>query len=156
MFLATRNSSPGARVLLTQTAEYALRAALWLAEHPERAPASVAEMAKTLRIPQNYLSKTLHQLARTGVVHSTRGKRGGFRLDRDPALIPLYDIVAPFERFAERGRCILGRPVCSDQTACAAHERWKHVSETAAAFFRETSLADLRQGSGRPSRAAAR
>lgn len=133
------------RTMLSQTAEYALRAALWLAEHPDRAPARVGELAVALRVPQNYLSKTLHQLARVGVLASSRGKGGGFRLARDAGRIVLVDIVAPFDRLGERSRCILGRPVCSDQTACPAHERWKDVTERTVAFFRETTLQDLVQ-----------
>jgi len=129
--------------MLSQTAEYALRAALWLAEHPEQEPVRVGDLAEALDVPQNYLSKTLHQLARTGVVQSTRGKHGGFRLGRRPAAIPLWEIVQPFERLGDGRACLLGRSVCSDAAPCQAHERWKQVKETTAAFFRDTTLADL-------------
>jgi Rrf2 family protein len=129
--------------MLSQTAEYALRAALFLAERGDETPARVGDLARALRVPQNYLSKTLHQLAKAGVLSSSRGKRGGFRLARDPRRIPLLEIVAPFERLTERSRCILGRSVCSDQSGCAAHERWKAVTELNTAFFRDTTLQDL-------------
>jgi len=142
MFLAasSRESSP---LMLSQTAEYALRASLWIAEHPDRAPVRVGDLAEALNIPQNYLSKTLHLMARAGVLQSIRGKHGGFRLARPAARTPLIEIVQPFERLGDTRACLLGRAVCSDAAPCQAHDRWKRVKEITASFFRDTTLADL-------------
>jgi len=128
--------------MLSQTAEYALRATLYLAEHPAGS-ARVGDLAAALEVPQNYLSKTLHQLAKAGILTSTRGKHGGFRLARPSGEIRLLEIVAPFERFTDARQCLLGSTVCSDQSPCAAHSRWKEVKERSNAFFRDTSLKDL-------------
>jgi Rrf2 family protein len=136
--------------MLSQTAEYALRAVLYLAEHGEARTVRVAEMARALRIPHNYLSKILHHLARAGVLVSTRGKTGGFQLAVPAARLRLYEIVAPFDRMDERRRCLLGRPQCSDGTACAAHTRWKEVADRVTTFFRETTVADLLRGAAVP------
>jgi Rrf2 family protein len=136
--------------MLSQTAEYALRAVLTIAQEPGGGPVGAGHIASQLQIPQNYLSKTLHQLARARVLESTRGKLGGFRLARPPERIPLLDVITPFDDITGRRTCLLGRPVCSDQSACPAHQRWKEVSEISAAFFRETTVADLLQaGTGR-------
>ncbi|HEY7194893.1 MAG TPA: Rrf2 family transcriptional regulator [Gemmatimonadales bacterium] len=129
--------------MLSQTAEYALRAVLHLAQHGDTRPIRVNEMADALHIPQNYLSKILHQLTRHRVLVSLRGKAGGFRLADRPDELSLSAIVTPFDRVDERRRCLLGRPQCSDRTACAAHTRWKDVADTVAQFFRETTVADL-------------
>ena len=129
--------------MLSQTAEYALRATLYLAEHAEDRPVRVGEMADALRIPQNYLSKILHQLARGGVLISLRGKAGGFRLAVPPEHLALGRIVAPFDGMEARRRCLLGRPQCTDRTACAAHTRWKDVADKVAGFFSDTTVADL-------------
>ncbi len=128
--------------MLSQTAEYALRAVLAIAQH-EGQPVGAARLAETLGIPRNYLSKTLHQLARAGVLDSSRGKLGGFRLARPASRIPLLDVVGSIDALTGNRACLLGRPVCSDQHACPAHERWKDVAERTVAFFRETTVADL-------------
>ena len=133
----------GRHPMLSQTAEYALRASLYLAEHAGAGPLSVGDLAANLEVPRNYLSKTLHLLARDGVLRSTRGKNGGFWLARPAKQIPLIDIIGPFERLGERQGCVLGRPVCSDSTPCAAHDRWKEVAELTTAFFERTTLEDL-------------
>jgi len=131
--------------MLSQTAEYALRAVLYLAASGSDEPVRVGEMAQALAIPQNYLSKILHQLTRARVLSSNRGKLGGFRLAVAPERMALAQIVVPFDRLDERRRCLLGRPQCSDDTACAAHTRWKDVAERVTVFFRETTVADLLQ-----------
>lgn len=137
-------------MILSQTGEYALRATLYLAEHGADRAVQVSEMARALGLPQNYLSKTLHQLARAGVLASTRGKAGGFRLAVAPARLSLYRIVAPFGDVEQRRRCLLGRSQCSDDHACAAHPRWKDVAERVSNFFRETTVADLARGATLP------
>jgi len=137
-------------MLLSQTGEYALRAVLHIAAHGDERPIQVAEIARSLDVPQNYLSKTLHQLARAGVLASTRGKSGGFRLAVAPDRLALARILSPFGDIEDRRRCLLGRAVCSDRSACAAHGRWKEVAEQLSTFFRETTVADLRQGAALP------
>ncbi len=137
--------------VLTQTAQYALRTVLRLAAG-DRDRRTVEQLAEELDVPRNYLSKTLHLLARAGVVESTRGKHGGFRLRRAPHRVTLREVVAPFEEVG-RQVCLLGRDTCSDRHACPAHARWKAVSESVAAFFARTTLADLldtRPGTPRP------
>jgi len=128
--------------MLSQTAEYALRATVWLAEHAD-GPVRVGDMAHALKVPQNYLSKTMHQLARAGVLTSVRGKHGGFQLARPPGAIRLLEVVEPFEAITNRRTCVLGRSVCSDAAPCRAHERWKEVTRATTAFFSGTTLADL-------------
>jgi Iron-dependent Transcriptional regulator len=66
--------------MLSQTAEYALRAVLYLAADASGQPVRVSEMATELGIPQNYLSKILHLLARGGVLASSSPcPRNGWR-----------------------------------------------------------------------------
>ena len=128
--------------MLSQTAQYALRTALQLARLPATERAAAGDLARQIGVPSNYLSKTLHQLARAGVVTGTRGKHGGFTLARPASRIRLADVVEPFQDVGERS-CLLGRPVCSDARPCAAHERWKAVANDLAEFFARTTLADV-------------
>lgn len=139
-------------MILSQTAEYALRAVLYLAQQAEDQLVRVGDIAQALRIPRNYLSKILHTLARAGVLASARGKTGGFRLAVSADRLSLLDVVQEFDRLEERRQCLLGRPVCSDRHACAAHDKWKKTADGVASFFRDTTVADLLQDSGAPAR----
>jgi Rrf2 family protein len=128
--------------VLSQTAEYALRAVLRLARLPPGHLARVPGLAADLGIPANYLSKTLSQLARAGVLASTRGKRGGFALARPPHRLTLEEVVAPFEEMGRR-HCLLGEGACTDRDPCEAHAAWRAISDRMAEFFRNTTVADI-------------
>jgi Rrf2 family protein len=130
--------------MLTQTAEYALRAVLHIAATEEGRPVRVDEVAEALDIPRNYLSKVMHVLARTGVLHSTRGPTGGFTLGRPATDIMLAEVIAGFDPLEDR--CLLMRRRCSDAEPCIAHHQWKHVAVQLRSFFRDTTVDDLVQG----------
>jgi Rrf2 family protein len=131
-------------MLISKTSRYALQAATCLAECWEEGESvRVGDIADHLDVPRNYLSKTLHQLARQGVLISERGPSGGFRLAADPASITLAEIVEPLEPSLSEQHCLLGRTTCSDDDPCMAHSRWKKLSGDLRSFLADTSLADL-------------
>lgn len=133
--------------MITKTAEYALRATLFLAGRPLDETIRAADIAETLQVPANYLSKILHTLGRAGVVHSERGRHGGFRLARAAGELSLADVIEPFDQLAERRECLLGRAECTDGDPCTAHSQWKAVHGLVTRFFQNTTLADLRERS---------
>lgn len=130
-------------MILSQTAVYALRAVIHLAEAEDDSLVRVDDMAKALDVPRNYLSKILHTLGRSGMLRSTRGPGGGFRLAIPAERLRLLDIVSNFDDMQERRTCLLGRARCSDTNPCAVHERWQDASREVRSFFRETTVADL-------------
>ena len=142
--------------ILSLTAEYALRAVVHLARQGEAAALQAQDLADATGVPQSYLRKILHELVRAGVLASTRGKGGGFTLAVPPSRLTLLAVVSRFDGVAPSRRCLLGRIECSDQDPCPVHDRWKVVAEEVAAFFRETTLADVladesaRRGRERP------
>jgi Rrf2 family protein len=138
--------------MLNQTAEYALRAMLYLTGTERDRPVRVGEIADALNVPQNYLSKTLGVLAQKGLLSSQRGPQGGFALVRDPREVTLAEVIEPFDPLEDR--CLLMRRRCSDATPCLAHNRWKGVALGIRSFFRETTLADIARSGGSGARAA--
>lgn len=129
--------------MLSGTAEYALRAVVELARQPNGQRLRASELAEITGVPRNYMGKILHELARAGVLDSSRGKWGGFRLSVPPDQLPLLRVVALFDRLDTKRQCLLGRMECSDRDPCPAHRRWKAAAEQIASFFRETTVADL-------------
>ncbi len=91
---------------LTQFSDYSLRVALYLAAHPDDL-ASVEEISRSYGISRNHLTKVVQRLTDLGVVASTRGRGGGFRLAMQPEEInvgwlvrqtePHFDIVECFD-----------------------------------------------------------
>ena len=74
--------------------EYAIRAMLSLAEATRggTGPVSVDALATGQDLPRKFLEAIVSDLRRSGLVTSTRGSRGGYRLTRDPADISLGDV----------------------------------------------------------------
>ncbi|GAB3460036.1 RrF2 family transcriptional regulator [Actinophytocola sediminis] len=68
-------------------------------------PVPAARLAAYFDLPAPYLNKQLQALARAGIVHSTSGPRGGFRLDRTPAKITMLDVVVAIEGPEPAFRC---------------------------------------------------
>lgn len=127
---------------LNSTAQNALRAVLFIANEGGVDPVRVDEIAAALECPRNYLSKTLHTLARAGVLTSLRGRHGGFRLADAPSDLILARVIDPFQPAGER-RCLLGRAQCGIAEPCLVHERWTQVASQIEEFFGKTSIAEL-------------
>lgn len=130
--------------ILSQTAEHALRAVLYVAARGgETELTKIDEIVGELHMPRNALSKTLNALVREGVLISERGPHGGFRLAMPAESLSLARVIAPFGTVGQERRCLLGRAVCSDRSPCAAHATWKSVSEQLSGFFQQSTVADL-------------
>ena len=141
--------------MISRTGRYALRAVVHLAAEARESPVPVDTVAERLDVPRNYLSKTLHRLAKAGVLDSTRGPHGGFRLAEPASELTLEDVLSPFDEEEVRRQCLLGRDRCTDEEPCAAHHRWKQLNQQLTTFFRDTTVAELVAGHGLESAAVA-
>lgn len=128
--------------MLTVTSGYALRAITCLATHENNAPLTARAIAERAGVPAKYLSKILGDLVRRGVLQSTPGKTGGFRLRRSAKETFLFDVLEPFEHF-EDICCPLGKTHCTAETPCVAHRRWRLVAQAQLRFLRETSVHEV-------------
>ncbi len=82
--------------MFSQTAEYALRAVVWLGSRPDGSVTS-QEIADAAQIPPRYASKVLQALGRAGLVRSQRGLHGGFWLARPAEELSVLDVIATVE-----------------------------------------------------------
>lgn len=85
-------------IKLNKSTLYALYAVVELSQETERR-LSAAEIAQRHGASEHHVAKVLQQLARAGLVRSSRGLGGGFRLDRDPKDVTLLDVVQVFEPY---------------------------------------------------------
>lgn len=126
--------------MLPKTAEYALRAAVWLAGGENRIESADALSERT-KIPRRYLHKVLQDMARGGLVRSQPGPGGGYALNRSPEKISILDVVnavAPLERIRH---CPLGLP--SHTRLCPLHRELDNVYAATEASLKKVTLAHL-------------
>src|SRR5690606_18982460 len=93
--------------MISQTVEYALRAAVFLASESDAAR-TTGEIAQRTRVPPAYLSKVLQSLSRAGIVHSQRGIGGGFTLALDARKLTILEVVNAVDPIQRIRECPLG------------------------------------------------
>ena len=128
---------------LTTFSDYTLRVLMFLAVERDRL-ATIPEIAAAYGISENHLMKVVHQLARSGVIESVRGKGGGIRLMRDPAEIRLGQIVRTSEGPSAIVECLSDQPeTCKIVPACRLAPILVRAFDELYATLDEYSLADL-------------
>ncbi len=130
--------------MLSITSQYALRALCHLARETNGAVVG-RDLAQSVEIPANYLSKVLLTLRNAGLVETTRGAGGGYRLRRPANEIHLIDVVELFEEVSRtKPPCFLGRTrACSALEPCTAHSRWKGLQAAYLGFLVSTPLSAI-------------
>jgi Rrf2 family protein len=135
--------------MLSRSSLHALRALTQLARLEPGTFLGASRLGQSIGAPQNYLGKLLQVLAQQGLVESRLGLGGGYSLARSADDISLFDVVDPIDHVSRWNNCFLGHPVCSDQSACAVHERWAQLRDHYLSFLRQTTIAGIAQ-SGEP------
>ncbi|MFA7330669.1 MAG: Rrf2 family transcriptional regulator [Candidatus Delongbacteria bacterium] len=130
---------------LSKTTEYAIRVMSFLARRSDEA-VSVAQLSETLAIPYKYLARLMTQLSQAGLLQSTQGKKGGYRIARPLEEIFIYQIVDVVEGLENYNRCVMGYPQCDDQNPCCMHHLWEPQLLGVRRMIYEHTLADLQQG----------
>jgi len=127
--------------VLSQTVEYALRAATYLAAEPD-CPHTLDQIAATTKVPSAYLSKVMQQLVRVGIVVGRRGVGGGFMLARPPETVRIIEIVQAVEPFQRITSCPLGL-VAHGKRLCPLHKRVDAALASMEEAFSNSTLAEV-------------
>jgi len=130
-------------MVLSQTAEYALRAMAWLATHPAGEPMRVKDLSVATGIPSHYLSKVMRRLVLAGLLVSQKGQGGGFLLSRAPDEIFFIDILIAVDAYSTDERCAFGWGQCDGEHPCPLHGSWSQLKEQLRSWAEGTSLADV-------------
>ena len=130
--------------MITNTGQYAIRAVAYLAEAQAGTETNVtaARIARDTGLPKNYLTKILHTLVQAGVLDSTRGPRGGFRLRLSPDRLTVADVLTPIKDVGSRD-CMLSEGNCPHGAQCPSRLRCHALSMAVDRFLRTTCIADL-------------
>lgn len=127
-------------MLVTARAEYACLAMLELAaRHRDPKPVRLSEVTDKHEIPQRFLVQILLQMKSAGLVTTTRGASGGYRLAKPPEEITLADILGVLDRMEEPD----DRKVAPSAMARALQNVWKQLGETRIDFLEGFTLTDL-------------
>ncbi|MBK7670895.1 MAG: Rrf2 family transcriptional regulator [bacterium] len=127
--------------MISQTTEYALRAVVWLALTPD-SQQGTKKISEAIQVPSGYLSKVLQKLTRAGLVTSSPGRSGGFRLARDPADIRVLEVVNAVDPLQRIQSCPLGL-ASHGSNLCALHRKLDDDLARTEEAFASTTITDL-------------
>ena len=137
-------------MILKSQVEWALHCCAILASLPEGRYLSTRALAEFHGLPKEYLSKALQSLSQAGLVHSTLGPSGGYRLARPAAELTFLDIVEAVEGGTRMFACtnIRANNPCRpegycESGACAVARIMWEADEAWRASLRGVTLADL-------------
>ncbi len=139
---------------ISKMTDYATVILARLAAAPER-QFTAAQLAEQSRLGQPTVSKVLKLLHRHGLLRSTRGLRGGYRLARPPAEITAAQILDAFEGPVALIECARHVHHCSIESTCGVGRAWQRVSLAVRRALQEITLLDLAGLGGEPVRFAA-
>ncbi|HLO30795.1 MAG TPA: Rrf2 family transcriptional regulator [Anaerolineales bacterium] len=128
---------------LTRQADYAVRAVLHLAQNKNGDRTSTGSVAKQQHIPPSFLAKIISQLSIAGLLHTSRGARGGVTLARDPKEITLLEVVEAIDGPIQLNECVGDNGVCTFDIDCPIRSVWCEAQEELVARLRKTDFAQL-------------
>ena len=104
---------------------------------------SAQALAERARLELPTVSKLLKQLAQAGLVASTRGINGGYRLARPPERITIADIVTAMEGPIGMTECSAHAGLCGHEPHCGVRVNWQRINHAIADALASVTLADM-------------
>ena len=129
---------------ITLEADYAVRCLVYLKNNREKVSV-LGDISERTRIPQAFLSKILQKMIRRGLVKSTKGKNGGFRLAKDPAAVSVYDIMLAVCGGGGVLNLVCGKSKvpCAFLKCCKIHDVWEDLGRTIRSILEARKLSQL-------------
>lgn len=133
--------------MLSQKARYALRAMLHLASQPRDEPTLISDIAEQQNVPKKFLELILLDLKKRGLVHSVRGRNGGYVLGRDPEEISFAEVIRIIDGPLALAPCASRKAYrkcddCTDVRTCAIRRALIIARDATAAVLEGITLAE--------------
>ena len=131
----------------TAQEEYGLRCMLQLARHEDNGPLTIEEIAKNEALTTHYVGKLMRILLKGGLIKSTRGQNGGYKLTRPAVQTSVLDILnildGPLFEIEMCSKFTGIDIVCVNTTECSVRALWSTVNRAVNQILGTTMLKDL-------------
>ena len=128
---------------ITRQADYAVRAVLHLARSGNAERSATSTVAKEQNIPPSFLAKIISQLSIAGLLHTSRGARGGVTLAREPRDITLLEVIEAIDGPIQLNECVGNSGVCTFEENCPIRSVWCDAQDELVNRLKKTNFADL-------------
>ena len=132
---------------VTSKGRYALRIMIDLAQHRDEGYISLKTISDRTQLSMKYLEMIVGNLKTAELVDSTRGKEGGYKLNKTPQEYSIGEILRCIEDNLAPVACIKeGEIQCDRSGACLTVPMWKELDDITNAYLDTVSLEDLLTG----------
>ncbi len=128
---------------ISSRCEYGLRAMIYLARAEHDDPVPLTVIARREDMPTAFLERILARLRAGGLVASTRGASGGYRLSRPAGAISVADIVTAIEGPLSLVGCLPDEGGCARSGSCASQRVWRRLDDAISRALGDISLGEL-------------
>ena len=129
---------------LTTKGRYAVTAMLDVALHESFGPVNLMDISKRQGISLPYLEQLFLRMRKEGLITSSRGPGGGYRLRQSRSDISVADVIRAVDEQVDATRCG-GHKNCQADERCLTHDLWEDLSLQITNFLSDISLYDLVQ-----------
>lgn len=128
---------------ITRQADYALRAMMFLARKDENQRAATSQIAKAQNIPPSFLAKIISQLSIAGLIHTSRGARGGVSLAKPADQINVLEVVEAIDGPILLNDCTGEVSDCLFGQDCLLRPLWCEAKNDLVERLRSTNFAQF-------------
>ena len=112
---------------ITRQADYALRAVIYLSRLEENEKAATSLVAEDQEIPPSFLAKIISQLSIAGLIHTSRGARGGVSLAKPADEISVLDVIEAIDGPIFLNECTGNSTSCPFLDSCPLRDVWREA-----------------------------
>lgn len=131
--------------MLSKKCKYAIHALVYLAERYQQGPVHIQEIAEQQRIPKKFLEAILLELRNAKILHSKKGKGGGYYLYKKPEDVNLIDIIRQIDGAISLLPCVslnYYEPCeeCTDEITCGIRHAFLSVRDESLKVLANSTL----------------
>ncbi|HZX73116.1 MAG TPA: Rrf2 family transcriptional regulator [Cyclobacteriaceae bacterium] len=131
--------------MLSKKCKYAIHALVYLAERYQEGPVHIQEIAERQRIPKKFLEAILLELRNAKILHSKKGKGGGYYLYKKPEDVNLIDIIRQIDGAISLLPCVslnYYEPCeeCRDEVTCGIRHAFLSVRDESLKVLANSTL----------------
>jgi len=132
-------------MILSKSCEYAIRATVYIAyKSYKNEKAGFIEISEEIDSPSHFTGKILQELSRKNIISSSKGRSGGYFIEK-PEELYLVDIIRAIDGNELFSACVMGLKACSDTTPCPMHDQIKPIRTQLLVEFSKKSVHEMVQ-----------
>jgi Rrf2 family protein len=134
--------------ILRRNTDYALRLMVCLAKEYGNGALPTRTLAENEDVSYQLACKLMQQLHAAGLVESSMGPKGGFRLSREPAAISILEVIEAIQGPLRLNRCLLSDAACPRQDSCPVRVKIGELQDRMDAYLGGVTLGELAETRG--------